>query len=163
MAREDFPVTQGIRTLRGLGIPYTPCIYDYEEHGGTSTAARIVGVPEHEVIKTLVFRTDAGRPFLVLMHGDLEVSPKKLARELGVKHAELCDEATAQKHTGYVFGGTSPLGIRSPLPVLAERTIFDLPSILINAGKRGFLVRMDPKHLKKAFPIREVEVSTGVI
>jgi Cys-tRNA(Pro) deacylase len=161
MSRHEYPVTQGIRTLRGLGIPFKPCLYAYEEHGGAAVAAKSLGVPEHEVIKTLVFCTDTGRSFLVLMHGDLEVSPKRLAREMGVRHVELCDAETAQKHTGYVFGGTSPLGTRSPLPVLAERTIFDLPSILINAGKQGFLVRLDPKDLKKAVSIREVEVSPG--
>ncbi len=159
MAREEYPVTLGIRALRAKDIPFQPLLYDYQEHGGTAVAARSFGVSEREVIKTLVFRTDSGTPFLVLMHGDLEVSPKKLAREYGVKSVELCDAATAQRHTGYMFGGTSPLGTRARLPVLAERTIFSLPSILINAGKRGFLVRIDPKELKKALEIREVEVS----
>jgi Cys-tRNA(Pro) deacylase len=160
MAKEDYPMTQGIRALRDLGIPYQPCLYVWVEHGGTAVAAQRFGVDEHEVIKTLVFKTDSGKPFLVLMHGDLEVSPKRLAREMKVKHVELCDAQTAQKHTGYLFGGTSPLGTRSRLPVLAELTIFELPSVLINAGKRGFLVRMDPKNLKRALEIRDVEVST---
>jgi Cys-tRNA(Pro) deacylase len=159
MEHDEYPVTQGVRVLRGLGIPFQPLLYKYQEHGGTGVAAKSFDVPEHIVIKTLVFRTDSGRPFLVLMHGDLEASPKRLARAMEVKHVELCDAKTARTHTGYIFGGTSPLGTRTPLPVLAERTIFDLPSILINGGKQGFLVRMDPKDLKKALGITEVEVS----
>ena len=156
---DDYPVTTAVRELRRLSIPFQPRLYPYQEHGGTAVAAGSLDVPEHEVIKTLVFRTDGGTPFLVLMHGDLEASPKKLARVMGAKRVELCDAETARRHTGYVFGGTSPLGTRSKLQVLAERTIFDLPSILINGGKQGFLLRMDPRDLKKALSITEADAA----
>jgi Cys-tRNA(Pro) deacylase len=158
---DDFPVTMAVRELRRLSIRFKPSIYAYQEHGGTGVAAKSLGVPEHEVIKTLVFLADAGKPLLVLMHGDLEASPKKIARVMGAKRIELCDAETARRHTGYIFGGTSPLGTRTRLPVIAERTIFDLPSILINGGKQGFLLRMDPQDLKKALSITEAEVSTA--
>jgi Cys-tRNA(Pro) deacylase len=158
---DDYPVTMAVRELRRLSIRFQPCMYAYEEHGGTAVAAKSFGVPEHEVIKTLVFRTEAGKPFLVLMHGDLEASPKKLARAMGAKRVELCDAVTAHRHTGYVFGGTSPLGTKTRLRVLAERTIFDLPSILINGGKQGFLLRMDPHDLKKALSLTDADVSAA--
>ena len=158
---DEYPVTMAVRELRRLSIPFQPCLYPYEEHGGTAVASKSLGVAEHEVIKTLVFRTDTGTPFMVLMHGDLEASPKKLAREMGVNRVELCDAETARRHTGYIFGGTSPLGTRSPLQVLAERTIFELPSILINGGKQGFLLRMDPRDLKKALSIREADAAAA--
>jgi Cys-tRNA(Pro) deacylase len=160
---EEYPVTMAVRELRRLSIRFQPCMYAYQEHGGTAVAAKSLGVPEHEVIKTLVFCADAGKPVLVLMHGDREASPKKIARVMGAKHVELCDAETARRHTGYIFGGTSPLGTRTRLPVLAERTIFDLPSILINGGKQGFLLRMDPRDLKKALTIMEADVSAEAV
>jgi len=116
-------------------------------------------VPEHEIVKTLVFETDAKKPLIVLMHGDREVSTKQLARFLDVKRIEPCDEATAGRHTGYQFGGTSPFGTRHSLPVYAERSIFALPRILINGGKRGFLIEIDPAVLKKVLHAVEVDVA----
>ena len=103
--------------------------------------------------------TDAKKPLVVLMHGDREVSTKQLARALGVKSVHPCDFAQAQKHTGYLVGGTSPFGTRAPLPVYAERTIFELPVIYINGGKRGFLVSVDPKVLRDVLKVEEVEVA----
>ncbi len=118
-----------------------------------------LGRSEHMLIKTLVMQTDCKRVVLVLMHGDCEVSTKMLARLLDVKSVEPCDDKTAGRHTGYIFGGTSPFGTRSALPVYVEKTIFDLPSILINGGKRGFLVEIDPDVLRQTLPVEEVEVA----
>jgi Cys-tRNA(Pro) deacylase len=118
-----------------------------------------LGFPEHMLIKTLVMQTETRLGMLVLMHGDCEVSTKNLARLLGVKSVEPCDERTAGRLTGYIFGGTSPFGTRSSLPVFVQRTIFDLPAILINGGKRGFLVEIDPQVLREVLAIEEVDVS----
>jgi Cys-tRNA(Pro) deacylase len=103
--------------------------------------------------------TDGRKPMIVLMHGDFEVSTKQLARTLGVKSVSPCDERTAMRLTGYQFGGTSPFGTRTPLPVYAEKSIFDLPRILINGGKRGFLIEIEPQALRTAFQVIEVEIS----
>jgi Cys-tRNA(Pro) deacylase len=159
MGEPEYPVTTAIRVLREKKIDFQPHMYTYEERGGTGVSARALNVPEHEVVKTLVMETDEKKPLLVLMHGDREVSTKQLARIAGVKRVEPCDEATAQRHTGYQFGGTSPFGTRHPLPVYAERTILALPRIFINGGKRGFLVEMNPADLRKAFEVTEVEVA----
>jgi len=139
-------------------VEFIPHLYDYVEHGGTRVSAEALGVPEHAVIKTIVMETDDHTPLLVLMHGDLEVSTKNLARHIGVKHVELCSADVAQRHTGYQFGGTSPFGTRKKLPVYAEKTIFGLTKIYINGGKRGFLVEIDPKELKRVCGAEEVEV-----
>jgi Cys-tRNA(Pro) deacylase len=159
MSKIDYPVTPGVRFLREKGISFAPHIYTYEEHGGTKLSATALGVPEHEVVKTLVFETDLRRPLLVLMHGDLEVSTKELARIVGVKRVEPCDSGSAQRATGYVFGGTSPFGTRTQLPIYAEKSIFALPKIYINGGKRGFLVEVDPGILKSVLHATEVEVA----
>jgi Cys-tRNA(Pro) deacylase len=156
---EEYPITSGVRFLRARGIAFTPRCYAFEEHGGTAAAARALHVPEHEVVKTLVVSSNSIRALLVLMHGDQEVSLKALARALGARGADMCDEEAARRLTGYLFGGTSPFGTRTPLPVYAERTILALPRILINGGKRGFLVEMDPADLRRAFPLIEVSVA----
>jgi Cys-tRNA(Pro) deacylase len=158
MPRPDYPITPAIRVLREKGIEFKPHLYAYEEHGGTGHSAAALGVPEHHVVKTIVMQTDERTPLLVLMHGDREVSTKQLARLIGVKRVEPCDEPTATKHTGYLFGGTSPFGTRHPLPVYVEKTVFDLSNIFINGGKRGFLVEIKPSDLRQAFPVTEVEV-----
>jgi Cys-tRNA(Pro) deacylase len=155
----ECPATSGVRFLRERNIDFTPHFYEYQEHGGTRVGAAQLGQPEHVLVKTLVMETDAHKPLLVLMHGDCEVSTKQLARLMGVKSVSTCDERTAARLTGYVFGGTSPLGTRTSLPVYAERTIFDLPQIFINGGKRGFLVEIDPRALRDVLPIVEVEVA----
>ena len=153
----DYPVTTAVRQLRASGVEFTPHLYNYVEHGGTRVSSESLGVPEHCVIKTIVLETDQKQPLLVLMHGDLEVSTKQLARAIGVKHVELCAADVAQRHTGYQFGGTSPFGTRKRLPVYAEKTIFDLTKIHINGGKRGFLVEIDPRELKRVLDVTEVE------
>jgi Cys-tRNA(Pro) deacylase len=159
VAKPESPVTPAIRFLREKRIPFKEHLYRYQEHGGTKVGAAELGYPEHGLIKTLVMQTDAKSVLLVLMHGDCEVSTRKLARLLGVKSIEPCDDRTAGRHTGYQFGGTSPFGTRVPLPVCVEKTIFDLPSILINGGKRGFLVEIDPRVLRQILPVQEVDVA----
>jgi Cys-tRNA(Pro) deacylase len=159
MDAEEYPLTPGVRLLRARGIPFVPRCYPFEDRGGTASAARALQAPEHAVIKTLVVSSDAIRALLVLMHGDRQVSMKTLARALGAKRTEMCDEETARRLTGYVFGGTSPFGTRTPLPVYAERTILELPRIFINGGKRGFLIEMDPADLKKVFDLIEIDVA----
>ncbi len=156
----DYPITTAVRQLREDHVEFVPHIYTYVEHGGTSVSAKALGVPEHQVIKTIVLQTDEKQPLIVLMHGDLEVSTKQLARTIGVKHVELCTADVARKHTGYEFGGTSPFGTRKRLPVYAEKTIFDLRKIYINGGKRGFLVQIDPAELRRVLGATEVEVGT---
>jgi Cys-tRNA(Pro) deacylase len=155
----DYPVTPAVRLLREKKVEFEPHLYDYVERGGTSHSAEALGVDEHAVVKTLVMEADAHSPLIVLMHGDREVSTRQLARHLGVKSVHPCDFAEAQKHTGYLVGGTSPFGTRTKLHVYAERTIFDLPVIYINGGKRGFLVSIDPRVLKEVLHAEEVEVA----
>ena len=154
----DYPVTPAVRLLRERKVSFVPRLYDYEERGGTRRSAEELGVDEHAVVKTLIMETEAKRPLVVLMHGDREVSTKQLARALGVKAVSPCDPQAAQKHTGYLVGGTSPFGTRARLPVYVERTIFGLPKIYINGGKRGFLVEIEPKDLRILSPLEEVEV-----
>jgi Cys-tRNA(Pro) deacylase len=154
----DIPITPAVRFLREKKLDFTPHIYQYIEKGGTSESAKQLRVDEHAVIKTLVFETNEKKPLIVLMHGDREVSTKNLARHLGVKTVEPAGAERAAKWTGYVFGGTSPFGTKTKLPVYVEKTIFDLEKIYINGGKRGFLVEIDPIELK-TLDIKEVEVA----
>ncbi len=157
--KDEIPVTPAIRVLREKKISVVPFLYRYEEHGGTHQFAEEFHIPEHAVIKTLVFETDQKKPLLVLMHGDREVSTKQLARIIGSKQIMPCDAATAQRLTGYQFGGTSPFGTRHRLPVYGEKTIFDLQKIYINGGKRGFIIEILPQDLRTALEIIEVEVA----
>ena len=159
MNKPDYPITTAVRLLREKKVYFREHLYRYEERGGTRVGASELGMDEHVLIKTLVMQTDQKKVLLVLMHGDCEVSTRQLARLLGVKSVEPCDAKTAAKHTGYVFGGISPFGTRACLPVYAEKTIFDLPAILINGGKRGFLVEIAPQTLKELLPVKEVEVA----
>lgn len=155
----DYPVTTAVRFLREKKIGFRPLLYAFEEHGGTRHSATELNVPEHDVVKTLVFETEARKPLIVLMHGDREVSTKELARILGVKRVQPCDAGAAQRATGYVFGGTSPFGTRTALPVYVEKSIFELAKIYINGGKRGFLVEINPDVLKSALGATEVEIA----
>ena len=159
MERKDYPITAAVRFLREKEVNFKPHVYVYEEHGGAHHAASVLKIPEHVVIKTLVMATDSHRPFLVLTHGDCEVSAKQLDRVMGVKHVVPCDVLAAQKHTGYLVGGISPFDTRKQMPVYAEATVFTLERIYINGGKRGFLVEMDPLDLRRALPTVEVEVA----
>ena len=157
MAKDKTPVTPAVRALRAAGISFTEHPYAYEEKGGTAVSARELGVDEHCVIKTLVMEDDRKQPLIVLMHGDLQVSTKELARLIGARSVEPCRPETAQKHTGYLTGGTSPFGTKKQLPVYVEETILELPRIYINGGKRGFLVGIVPTdltHLLQPIPLR---------
>ncbi|HSU25701.1 MAG TPA: Cys-tRNA(Pro) deacylase [Pyrinomonadaceae bacterium] len=154
----DYPITPAVRILREKKVDFTPHLYDYVEKGGTRGSATALGVDEHAVVKTLIFETNEGRPLIVVMHGDREVSTKGLARYLGVKSVEPASPEKASKLTGYLVGGTSPFGTRHSFPVYAERSIFDLDRIYINGGKRGFLVEIEPAVLKMVLPVEEVEV-----
>ena len=159
MTKEDIPITPAIRFLREKKIAFVPFLYRYEDHGGTHQFAAEFKVPDHDVIKTLVFETDQKKPLLVLMHGDREVSTKQMARIIGAKQVTPCDANTAQRHTGYQFGGTSPFGTRRQLPVYAEKTILNLQKIYINGGKRGFIIEISPRDLGAALEIQEVEAA----
>ena len=144
MSKEKFPVTPAIRFLRDHKVAFSEHLYTYEERGGTAVSARELDVDEHQVIKTLAMEDDAGKALLVLMHGDREVSTKELARILGVRSIRPCTPDAANRHTGYMVGGTSPFGTRKPLPVCMEKSILALQKIYINGGKRGFLVGLAP-------------------
>jgi Cys-tRNA(Pro) deacylase len=160
MPEPKYPVTPAVRALRAAGVAYEPHLYDYVEHGGTKVAAAELGVDEHAVVKTLVMQDEAKKPLIVLMHGDREVGVGLLAKAAGRKSVAPCDPAVVQKHTGYLVGGTSPLGTRTPgIPVFVERTIFDLPRIYLNGGKRGFLVALDPAELRRVLTVETVEVA----
>jgi Cys-tRNA(Pro) deacylase len=158
MAKDKTPVTPAVRVLRNAGINFTDHPYTYEEKGGTAVSSRELGVDEHCVIKTLVMQDDRKQPLLVLMHGDLQVSTRELARLIGARLVEPCRPETALKHTGYLTGGTSPFGAKKELPVYCEETILELPRMYINGGKRGFLVGLDPADLAKLLHLIPVRV-----
>lgn len=153
----DYPITSAVRFLREKNVEFVPHLYEYVEKGGTGESARQLGVDEHAVVKTLIFETNEKKPLIVLMHGDMQVSAKNLARHIGVKSVEPASMDRASKFTGYMFGGTSPFGTRTAMPVYAEKSIFELKSIFINGGKRGFLVEIDPKNLREILKIEEID------
>ena len=160
MAKEKPPTTPAVRQLRAAGVSFTDHLYEYEEKGGTAVSARSLGVDEHNVVKTLVMEDDAKQPLVVLIHGDKQVSTKELARVLGVKTISPCSPETANRHTGYLVGGTSPFGTRKSLPVYMERTVLDLPRIYINGGKRGYLVGLAPTDVVRV--LQPVLVSVAI-
>jgi Cys-tRNA(Pro) deacylase len=145
--------------LKAHGIAFTEHTYEYVEHGGTAVSAASLGVPEREVVKTLVMQDEQAKPLIVLMHGDRKVSTKNLARQAGCKSIEPCMPEVAQRHTGYQVGGTSPFGMRKPLPIYMERSIAALPAIYINGGRRGFLVKLRPADLVSILKPELVEVA----
>ena len=153
------PATPAIHFLRKHGVTFSEHPYRYEERGGTRVSARGLGVDEHAVVKTLVMQDEDGQPLVVLMHGDREVSTKQLARHLGRKTVQPCDPAVAQRHTGYMVGGTSPFGTRKPLPVYVERTILDLPHVDLNGGRRGLLVGILPAEITRTLHAIPVDVA----
>jgi len=159
MSKDHIPATPAIRALKENRVDFVPRPYKYEERGGTEVAARELGVDEHLTVKTLVMEDDGKSPFIVLMHGNREVSTKDLARILGVKTVQPCDAASANRHTGYMVGGTSPFGTRKSLPVYVEETILSLPVIYINAGRKGLLVEMRPADLAKVLKLTPVSVA----
>ena len=157
----EYPVTAAVRTLRAAMATFVPHLYEYVERGGTATSSAALGVAEHEVIKTLVFEDDAKKPIVVLMHGDREVSAKALARHLGVKMVKPCAPDVADRHSGYRVGGTSPFGLKKPMPIYMQHTIGALPRIYINGGARGFLVEIDPALLTSILGAEPVDVATA--
>jgi Cys-tRNA(Pro) deacylase len=159
MSRDTYPITSAVRVLRERGVAFTPRLYSYEHKGGTRRSAAELQVDEHRVIKTLVMEAEARQPFLILMHGDREVSTRQLARAIGVKSVAPAPEATVRRVTGYDVGGISPFGTRTVLTVYAQKSIFELPLILINGGKRGFLVEVNPLDVKTVLSVVDVEVA----
>ena len=149
---ETIPMTQAIRTLKAAKADFELLTYDFEPRGGTALCARELGIDHHATIKTIILEDETKKPFVCLMHGDREISTKGLARVRGVKTVQPCDPATADRHSGYHVGGTSPFGTRKRMRVYAESTIFDLPRIYINAGHRGICAALAPDVLEKALP-----------
>jgi Cys-tRNA(Pro) deacylase len=153
------PSTPAVRALREHGVQFSEHPYRYEEKGGTATSARELGVDEHAVVKTLVMEDDGGAPLVVLMHGDREVSTKALARQLGRRSVEICRPEVANRHSGYLVGGTSPFGTRKKMPVYVERSILGLERLYINGGSRGFLVGISPADLVRVLAPEPVDVA----
>jgi Cys-tRNA(Pro) deacylase len=160
MAKEKTPITAAVRVLRAAKVDFSDYLYPYEEKGGTAASSRELGVDEHAVIKTLVMEDENRQPLVVLMHGDRQVSTKELARIISVKQISPCAPEVAQKHSGYLVGGTSPFGTRRPMPVYMETGIADLQKIYINGGKRGYLVGMAPSELIRV--LKPVAVVVGI-
>jgi Cys-tRNA(Pro) deacylase len=157
--KEHVSETPATQFLRKHQVAFSEHPYEYEEHGGTAVSSRALGVPEHEVIKTLVMQDEAARPLVVLMHGDCKVSTKNLARAIGCKSVEPCKPEVANRHTGFLVGGTSPFGMRKQMPVYVEKTVLALPRIYINGGRRGFLVGIAPTELVRVLAPVAVEVA----
>jgi Cys-tRNA(Pro) deacylase len=151
--------TPAIHLLRRHQVAFTEHPYRYEEHGGTRVSSRELGVPEHHVIKTLVMQDETTQPLIILMHGDREVSTKALARAIGAKTVEPCRPEVAEKHTGYMVGGTSPFGTRKTLPVYVERSILQLDRVYVNGGRRGFLVALNPQAFSDVLGATPVDVA----
>lgn len=160
MSKEKSSITPAVRMLKTFNVQFTEHPYKYEERGGTEVSARELGVDEHTVVKTLIMEDDKKNPMVVLMHGDLVVSTKYLARLLDVKSVRPCTPDVAQKHSGYIVGGTSPFGTRKIMPVYMEETVLILPKIYINGGKRGYLVGIDPKELVRV--VKPMLVKVGI-
>jgi Cys-tRNA(Pro) deacylase len=149
----ETPATQLLRTHK---VEFTEHPYEYLEHGGTEHSAASLGLDEHMVVKTLVMQDHHARPLIVLMHGDCKVSTKNLARQIGAKSVEPCKPEVANRHSGYLVGGTSPFGTRRTMPVYIEESILALPRIAINGGRRGFLVQLDPQACVRLLDARPV-------
>lgn len=145
--------------MKKNAVAYTEHPYDYEEKGGTRVSSEKLGVDEHAVVKTLVMEDEERKPLVVLMHGDRDVSTKNLARQIGRKRIEPCKPEVAERHSGYQVGGTSPFGLRKPMPVFVEKTVLELPKIFINGGRRGFLVGIAPKELVRVVAAKPVDVA----
>ena len=157
MKTEHAPETPATRFLRQQRIAHSTHLYAYEPHGGTRVSARELNVDEHAVVKTLVMEDEAAKPLIVLMHGDCKVSTKNLARAIGCKSVEPCKPEVAQRHSGYMIGGTSPFGTKKAMPVYVEQSILDLPRIYINGGRRGFLVSLAPRVLMDLLNAKPVQ------
>lgn len=159
MSRKDRHVSETPATalLRQHGVAFTEHVYEYVDHGGTAESAKQLGVDEHAVVKTLVMQDERAQPLIVLMHGDKQVSTKNLARAIGVKSVQACTPEVAQRHSGYQVGGTSPFGTKKAMPVFVEESVLALPKILINGGRRGFLVGIEPGVLTQLIGAKPVQ------
>jgi Cys-tRNA(Pro) deacylase len=158
MAKKDHvSETPATQVLKQQKVAYTEHIYDYVDHGGTSESAKQLGVDEHHVVKTLVMEDEAARPLIVLMHGDRQVSTKNLARQIGTKKVSPCKTEVAQRHSGYMVGGTSPFGTKKAMPIYVESTVLALPRIYINGGRRGYLVGVSPQVLTELLDAKPVQ------
>jgi len=150
--------TPATQFLAEQGVEYTEHEFEYLEHGGTGHSSKMLGVPEHEVVKTLIMENEKGEPLIVLMHGDRKVSTKELARAAGMKRIAPCKPEAATRHSGYLIGGTSPFGTRKRMPVFLEKGVLDLARIYINGGRRGYLLGMAPAELVRLLAPVVVEV-----
>jgi len=148
-----------VRVLREHDVAFEPRLYVWEPRGGTRASAAHLQVDEHLVIKTLIFEDERKQPLCILMHGDKEVSAKNLARILGKKSVAPCRPEVADRHSGYQVGGTSPFGLKRPMPIYVERTILELPRIYVNGGARGFLVSLAPTDLGRVLSPTVVDVA----
>jgi len=149
----ETPATQFLRKHQ---INFGEHPYDYVEHGGTGESARQLGVDEHHVVKTLVMEDEHAKPLIVLMHGDRTVSTKNLARQIGAKRIEPCKPEVANRHSGYLVGGTSPFGLKKAMPVYVEAGVLEIGTIYLNGGRRGYLLSLAPAvllQLLKAQPV----------
>ena len=158
MAKKDTHVseTPATQLLRRNGVSFSEHVYDYVEHGGTAESARQLGVDEHAVVKTLVMQDERAQPLIVLMHGDKQVSTKNLARGIGAKSVEPCKPEVAQRHSGYMVGGTSPFGLKKTMPVYVEASVLELARICINGGRRGYLIGIAPAVLTELLGAKPV-------
>ncbi|NMM10817.1 MAG: aminoacyl-tRNA deacylase [Polaromonas sp.] len=138
----ETPATQ---LLKAHHVAFSEHPYDYLEHGGAQHSAEVLGLDPFMVVKTLVMQDQDAKPLLVLMHGNRKVSTKNLARQIGAKSVEPCKPEVANRHSGYLVGGTSPFGTRKAMPVYIEESILALPEIAINGGRRGYLIALDPQ------------------
>ena len=158
MARKDHvSETPATQLLKSRGVAYTEHVYDYVEHGGTTESSRQLGVDEHHVVKTLVMEDENAKPLIVLMHGDRQVSTKNLARQIGCKKVVPCKSEVAQRHSGYLVGGTSPFATKKAMPVYVEHSVLELPRIYINGGRRGYLVGLAPQLLVELLNAQAVQ------
>ncbi|MFY8125411.1 MAG: aminoacyl-tRNA deacylase [Hydrogenophaga sp.] len=149
--------TPAIAWLKAHGVAYTEHPYEYLEHGGAQHSAQVLGMDPFTVVKTLIMQDDSAQPLVVLMHGNRTVSTKNLARQVGLKSVQPCQPDVAQRHSGYLVGGTSPFGLKREMPVWVESSIVGLPRICINGGRRGFLVGIDPAVLLDPLGARPVQ------
>jgi len=159
---DDIPMTMAIRALTAAKVPFAARTYDFTPHGGTIQAATELGLDHHATIKTIILEDETKKPFVCLMHGDREISTKNLARARGCKTVQTCAPETADRHSGYHVGGTSPFGTRKRMTVYVQKSIYELPEIYINAGHRGILVAMNPADLDKVLAGLTVPVDVAI-
>ncbi len=160
MSREKAPVSAAVRELRRAEVSFSDHLYRYEERGGTAASSRELGLDEHSVIKTLIMEDESKKPLVVLMHGDMQVSTKELARIIGAKQVSPCSPETANRHSGYLTGGTSPFGLKRKMPIYMEESILKLEIVYINGGSRGYLVGLSPLEMSRV--LEPVVVTVGI-